>query len=171
MQMKKTELTLKDIAILLDGIEVPDATAERLAPLLRDDPRLEDEVAELELLAQDASIDPEHSERFTTAYDNDQDFRKLLTAKSWDQRDEIFDPDVGFSLGELLRIAEARLGRSPSPLLTEVQQKLKRVAAEKRAAERLVERFLEGLQRLPAKQAEALIAETERRYRDGRAAS
>ncbi len=35
----KTELTLKDIAILLDGVEVPDATAKRLAPFLRQDPR------------------------------------------------------------------------------------------------------------------------------------
>ncbi len=167
----RAELTLKDIAILLDGDEIPDATAARLAPFLREDPRLEEEIAELELLAQDAGMAPDESERFTNAYDNDQDFRKLLTAKSWQRPDEVLDPDVGISLGELLAIAAARMARSPNPLLAEVQQKLQRTAEEERAADRLVERFLEGLQRLPTKQAEALIAETERRYRDGRAAS
>ncbi len=165
------ELTLKDVAILLDGVEVPDATAARFAPFLREDPRLEDEIAELQLMAQDAGIHPRQPERFTTAYDNDRDFRRLLTAAAWERPDEILDPDEGFSVSELLRIAKARFSRSPNPLLEEVQGKLERAAAERRAVEQLVEGFLEGLLRLPGKQAEALIAETERRYRDQAAAS
>ncbi len=162
----RTGLTLKEIAILLDGVEVPDGTARRLAPFLRQDPRLADEIAELEQMAQDAGIRAEQPERFTTAHDNDRDFRKLLTAPEWERPDEVLDPDVGFDIDELLRIAEARLARSPNPLLGEVKQKLERAAAERQAVDRMVERFLEGLLRLPAKQAEALIAETERRYLD-----
>ncbi len=162
----RTGLTLEDIAILLDGVEVPDGTARRLAPFLRQDPRLADEIAELKQMAQDAGIRAEQPERFTTAYDNDRDFRKLLTAPEWERPDEVLDPDVGFDIDELLRIAEARLARSPNPLLGEVKQKLERAAAERQAVDRMVEGFLEGLLRLPAKQAEALIAETERRYLD-----
>lgn len=160
----KSGLTLEDIAILLDGAEVPDGTARRLAPFLRRDPRLADEIAELEQMAQDAGIRAEQPERFTTAYDNDRDFRKLLTAPEWERPDEVLDPDVGFDIGELLRIAEARLERSPNPLLGEVKQKLERAAAERQAVDRMVEGFLEGLLQLPVKQAEALITETERRY-------
>ena len=163
---RRTELTLKDIAILLDGDEIPDATAARFAPFLRKDPRLKAEIAELELMAQDAGMAPDEPERFRNAYDNDQDFRQLLAAKSWDQPEEIFDPDVCISLGELLAIAAARMARSPNPLLAEVQEKLERAAAEKRAVEQLVDAFLTGLQRLPTQQAEALIAEAGRRYRD-----
>ncbi len=171
MKGKRSELTLKDIAILLDGVEIPDGTTGRLAPFLRDDPRLKDEIAELELLAQDAGIDSKQPERFTSGYDNDQDFRRLLTAKVWDRPDEILDPDVGFDVGELLPIAEARLARSPNPLLTEVHKKLERAAVEKRAVEKLMEGFLAGLKRLPEKQAKAWIAETERRFRGGGATS
>ena len=162
----RTELTLKDVAILLDGIEVPDETAARLAPFLRQDPRLEHEIAELELMAQDAGISTEQAERFTIAYDNDQDFRRLLTAPSWERPDEVLDPDRGFDVGELLRIAEARLARSPNELLAEVRAKLEQAEAEKWSLEELVDGFLKRLQQLPDHQAKALIAETERRYRD-----
>ncbi len=159
-------LTLRDIAILLDGVEVPDATAERLAPFLRQDPRLAHEIAELKLMAQEAGIGAEQRERFTTAYDNDQDFRRLLTAPEWDRPDQVLDPEEGFSVDELLRIAEARLARSPNPLLREVQQKLERAASVQRAVEKLMEVFVQELLRLPGHQAEASMAEMERRYRD-----
>ncbi len=162
----KTELTIRDVALLLDGVEVPDGTAARLAPFLRDDPRLEDEIAELEQMAQDAGIGAQQPERFTTAYDNDRDFRRLLAAPEWERPDEVLDPDVGFDVGELLQIAAARSARSPNPLLAEVRGKLERAAAEKKAIEQLVGGFLEGLLRLPGRQAETLIAEAERRYRD-----
>ncbi len=162
----KTELTLRDVAVLLDGVEVPDATAARLAPFLRNDPRLEEEVTELEMMAQDAGISAEQPERFTTAYDNGRDLQRLLAVPEWDRPDQVLDAEAGFSIGELLSIAEAQLARSPDPLLGEVKKKLELAAAERRAVEQLVEGFLEGLLRLPGKQAEALIAETERRYRE-----
>ncbi len=162
----KTDLTLRDVAVLLDGVEVPDATAARLAPFLREDSRVEDEIAELEQMVQDAGISTQQPERFTTAYDNDRDFRKLLTATGWERPEEILDPDVGFSISELLRIAEARLARSPNALLAEVKDKLQRAEADRRTVEDLVEGFLKALLRMPAKQAEASIAEAERRYRD-----
>ncbi len=162
----RTELTLRDIAILLDGVEVPDTTARRLAPFLREDPRLEEEAAELELMAQDAGIGAKQPERFTTAYGNDRDFRRLLTALEWDRPDQVLDPEEGFSVDELLRIAEARLARSPNPLLAEVQQKLEHAASVQRAVEKLMEVFVQELLRLPGHQAEASMAEMERRYRD-----
>ncbi len=168
---RETGLTLSDVATLLDGVEVPDETAARLAPFLREDPRLEDEIAELELMAQEAGIDPEQPELFRAGYDNDRDFRRLLTARAWERPDEVLDPDAGFDVGELLCVAEARLARAPNALLVEIKDKLERAEAERLSIENLVEEFLEGLLRLPAKRSEALIAETERRYRDRRAAS
>ncbi len=149
----KTTLVLRDVAILLDGIEIPDGTASRLAPFVREDPRLAEEIAELEQMAHDAGIDMQHRERFTTAYDDGQDFSKLLTASTWERPNDVLDPEVGFDVNVLLRIANARVARSsdpPTALLIEVQQKLERAAAEQQAAERLVDGFLEGLLRLPA---------------------
>ncbi len=163
---RRTELTLKDIAILLDGVEVPDATAKRLAPFLRQDPRLEEEGAELEQMVQDAGISAEQPERFTTALTNDRDFRKLLTAPEWERPDEVLDPEAGFSAHELLRIAQARLARSPNPLLGEVKQKLERAVTLERAVEKLMDVFVQELLRLPGAQAKASMAEMERRYRD-----
>ncbi len=163
---ERTELTFRDIAILLDGVEVPDATAMRLAPFLRQDPRLRQEVAELEQMVQDASISAEQPERFTTALTNDRDFRRLLTAPEWERPDEVLDPEAGFSVDELLSIAQARLGRSPNPHLREVKQRLERAVVARRAVEKLMEVFVQELLRLPGAQAQASIAEMERRYRD-----
>lgn len=160
------KLTLKDIAILLDGAEVPDATARRLAPFLRQDSRLATEIAELEQMAEDAGISTGEPERFTTAYGNDRDFRKLLTALEWERPDEVLDPEVGFSADELLCIAQARLARSPNPLLTNVQKKLELAVSVQQAVERLMDVFVQELLHLPGTDALASIAEMGRRYRD-----
>lgn len=170
--MKREEgLTLKDVAVLLDGVEVPDGLAGRLAPFLREDSRLKDEIAELELMAQDAGIGQDRPERFTSAYYNDQDFRKLLTAQEWERPEDVLDADKGFDVDELLSIAKARLRRSPNALLAEVKERLELAQAKKQAAKKLVDGFLDGLLRLPVKQAEALIAEADRGYRERRASS
>ncbi len=170
--MKREQvLPLKDLAMLLDGVEVPDGTAARLAPFLRDDPRLEEEITALELLAQDAGISPDQRERFTAAYDDDQDFKLLLRADTeWEWPDEVLDPEKGFEVGELFAIAEARLKRRPNPLLSEVREKLARANAAKRSVETLVDGVLADLLRLPAKQAEGVVATMERRYREQRGA-
>ncbi len=128
--MRREEgLTLKDVAVLLDGVEVPDGTAARLAPFLRNDPRLAEEIAELELMAQDAGIGRNQPERFTSAYDNDRDFRKLLTAPEWERPEEVLDADKGFDVEELLSIARARLERSAGGLVGEGRSKLERIRA------------------------------------------
>ncbi len=166
---KEPALPLKDSAMLLDGAEVPDETALRLAPFLRDDPRLEEEITMLERLAADAGISEQQSDRFTTAYDDNEDFKLLLKADTdWEWPDEVLDPERGFEVDELLRIAEARLLRRPNPLLAEVREKLARVNAATRSVETLVVSVLDALRHLPEKQADNVIATMERRYRQGR---
>ncbi len=148
-------LSLQDLANLLDADGGLDAAARsRLADLVRADPRCAPRLAELERLAADAGLGQE----LESALWLNRCFDRLLAAGAWKDPDEVLDVDDPQELHTrvLLRIADARAGRASDPsAIVRVKERL--LAAEVRAAEEPLKRFVLCLTALSPEGAERIL--------------
>ncbi len=115
------EFSLEELARFLDVREetIPEGMRSRLAALLRTDPRLAEQLEQLEEMARDAG-----TEDLANALDQHQRFERWLAAE--DLPGDVMTPE---DYAELLRIAAARLARATPeerPKLLRVQTQLGR---------------------------------------------
>ncbi len=134
-------LTLLEVALLVEGHEIPPASRRRLRRFHRADLRLKEPLGELEDLADDAGV-----EDLVDGFFYNQELDRLLAADEWAHPAEVLDPhgDIGISYPELLAIADARVVRPHAEeRISAVREKLARNVAEQATKDDLVRKLLE----------------------------
>ena len=102
-------LTLEDVAILVDGTgNIPDDTAERLAPVIATDPRVTAQIGELRHMAEEAG-----SDYLADALDAHTRFSRLQEG-AWRHPTDILEPNLDVPYRELISIATLRAERARS---------------------------------------------------------
>ncbi|MCP3963626.1 MAG: hypothetical protein GY719_37800 [bacterium] len=150
-------LTLLEVALLVEGHEIPPASRRRLRRFHRADPRLKEPLGELESLAVDAGVDDLVDGLF---YNREVD--RLLDAGDWAHPAEVLDPhgDVGISYPELLAVADARARRTgDDQRVAEVREKLARTVAERATKDDLVRKILEPVLGLDREEVKRLFSQ------------
>ncbi len=120
----KAGLTLEDVAILADGIgNIPDGTAERLRPLVREDERLAEDLAALRQLADDAGVQ--------LLEDGLNTYERLgrLRERAWEKPSEVLDPLVEVPYRELIAMAGAMAKRADGGEKAELEELRERLIA------------------------------------------
>ncbi len=150
-------LTLLEVALLVEGHEIPPASRRRLRRFHRADLRPKEPLGELEDLADDAGV-----EDLVDGFFYNQELDRLLAADEWAHPAEVLDPhgDVGISYPELLAIADARARRSEDDQhVAEVHQKLAGVVAEQATKDDLVRKILEPVLGLDREEVKGLFSQ------------
>ena len=158
----KAELTLEDLAQIVSGGNIEGDLQDRVAAVIRTDPRFAEQFEQLEALAADAA-----AEDLWDGFERNQEFDRLLETESWEDPAEILNPEGSdlyeVSYRKLLAIADARIARTEHPGLVEaVKDRLQR--AEEKSAERAVYQVAEALRNLSVDSAEKVVAEVRRKY-------
>ncbi len=163
-------LTLEEVALVADGLveTLSDDAANRLGQVIRTDPRFETEIAELEVLAQEAGLGADDTfECLSVAQAVDETLSVLLDADGWSHPKEVLDPDGsrGIPYPPLIRLARGREGKSAAPeKILQVRQRLEEALAAEMAEDALVERFVARILELPPERAIQLIARAAHQY-------
>jgi hypothetical protein len=159
------ELSLGDLAQIVCEGNVEGELQDRVASVIRSDPRFAKQFEELETMASEIG-----AEDLWDGLERNQEFDRLLAAESWEDPAQILNPDGGdlyeVSYRKLLAVADARLARDeePAPILA-VKDRLLR--AEEKLANDAVFQVAEALKNLSPDAAEKVVAEA-RRYDFGK---
>ena len=135
---------------------------DRLAAVIRTDPRFAQQFEELEAMAAEIG-----AEDLWEGVERNQEFDRLLGAESWGDPAEILNPDGGdlyeVSYRKLIAVADARLARAkdPAPIQAVKDRLLK---AEEKLAKDAVFKVAEAVKNLSADTAEKVVAEVRRDY-------
>ena len=162
MKAEPTQLTLEDLALIVSDGDIEGELQERIAEVIRTDPRFTEQFEQLESLAVDAGADD-----LFDGFERNREFDQLLEAESWEAPAEILNPDGSelyeVSYRKLLAIADARIARTEHPgLIQAVKDRLQR--AEEKSAERAVYQVADALKNLSVETAEKVFVEVRRKY-------
>ena len=150
------DLTIEDVALLVDGTGISDGSARKLAPFFAADPRLAEPLAHLRRLAEDAGADC-----LWHAVKIDQDLDELIAAGDWNHPAEVLDADAGICYPELISLAASRASKTAGPQkcrLLDVGKRMERAYADEQAVEDFFQRTIDRLLALERDRADALLA-------------
>jgi hypothetical protein len=155
-------LSLDDLAQISCAGNVEGDLQERVAAVLRTDPRFTRQFEQLEAMAAEVG-----AEDLWEGLERNEEFDRLLAAESWEDPAEILKPETNdfyeVSYRKLLAVADARLGRTDDPApIQAVKDRLLR--AEEKLAKDAVFQVAEAVKHLSPETAEKVIAEARRDY-------
>jgi hypothetical protein len=153
-------LSLEDLVQVVCEGNVEGELQERIATVLRTDPRFAEQFEELETLTADAG-----AEDLWEGLERHQEFDRLLAVPDWDDPAEVLNPHnydfYEVSYRKLLAVAEARLARAEDPApIRDVRDRL--LKAEKARARDAVFAVAEALKPFSQQTADEVIAEVRR---------
>ena len=156
-------LTLEDLAQIVCEGNIEGELQNRVATVIRTDPRFAEQFEELEALATE--ID---AEDLWEGLERNQEFGRLLEAESWEDAVEVLNPDgrdlYEVSYRNLIAVADARLAKAvddPAPIQVAKDRLLQ---AEEKLAKDAVFQIAEAVKNLSVDTAETVIAEVRRDY-------
>jgi hypothetical protein len=157
-----SELSLDDLAqIVCDG-NIDGDLQERVARVIRSDPRFARHFERLEEMTAEAG-----AEDLWEGLGRHLEFNRLLASESWEDPAEILNPDgdedYQVSYRKLLAVADARIAKAADPAPIEaVKERLLR--AQRQPVKNAVFQVAEALEKLSAGAAEEVIAEVRRNW-------
>lgn len=117
-------LSLEDVAILADGTgNIPDDTAERLRPFIRETRRLAEPLAKLRQMAADAGTD-----FLADGLDTFESLRRLR-ARLWKRPADVLGTELDIPYNELISMAGAMAERADGEEKAELQELKQRLIA------------------------------------------
>jgi hypothetical protein len=155
-------LTLEDLAQIVCEGNVEGELQDRVAAVIRTDPRFAQQFEQLEAMATEIG-----AEDLWEGLERNQEFDRLLETESWKDPAEVLNPHGSdlyeVSYRKLIAVTDVRLGKAadPAPIQT-VRDRLLR--AEEKLAKDAVFQVAEAVKHLSVDTAEKVIADVRRHY-------
>ena len=162
METDEAELTFEDLVRILCEGDVDGELQERVARVIRTDPRFTEQITQLEAMAAAARADD-----LWDGLERHLEVDRLLAAESWEDPATILNPEKDhlyeLSYRKLLAVADARLATANDPVAVEVL-KARLQKAESKVAANTVFQITEALGNLSVATAEKVIDKVRRKY-------